>query len=80
MGTSRALFVVNDVLERKDINGDTMAIIVKMNPSYETGVNRAFFEATPNGSLEMTINNPAAFGFFRPGGKYWLDFTQAEEA
>lgn len=79
MATTRALFAVNDVLERKDKDGDTTAVVVKMNPSYETGVNRAFFEATPNGSLEMTINNPGAFSFFKPGAKYWLDFTPVEE-
>lgn len=76
--TTRALFVVNDVLERKDKDGNTMGIIVKMNPSYENGVNRAFWQATPTGSLEMQINNPAVFTFFRPGSKYWLDFTPAE--
>ena len=77
-GTTRALFQVNDVLERKNAEGQTTSMIVKLNPSYESGVNKAFFEATPTGSLEMTINNPAAFGFFRPGRKYWLDFTPAD--
>lgn len=75
---TRALFFVNDLLERKDKDGNTMSVIVRMNPSYESGVNRAFFEATPTGNLEMTINNPAAFGFFRPGQKFWLDFSPVE--
>lgn len=75
---TRALFVVNDLLERKDKEGNTMGIIVKMNPSYENGVNRAFWEATPTGNLEMQINNPVVFDFFRPGRKFWLDFTPAE--
>lgn len=77
-GTTRALFVVNDVLERKDKDGNTMGIIVKMNPSYENGVNRAFWQATPTGSLEMQINNPAVFDVFKPGRTYWLDFTPSE--
>lgn len=76
--TTRALFVVNDLLERKDKDGGTMGIVVKMNPSYENGVNRAFWEATPTGNLEMQINNPAVFAFFRPGKKFWLDFSEAE--
>jgi hypothetical protein len=76
--STRALFVVNDLLERKDKDGKTTSVVVRMNPSYENGVNRAFFEATPTGHLEMTINNPAAFSFFRPGQKFWLDFTPAE--
>lgn len=76
--TTRALFVVNDVLERKNKDGDTMNIVVKMNPSYENGVNKVFWEATPTGNLEMQINNPAVFDFFRPGRKFWLDFTPVE--
>ena len=75
---TRALFVVNDLLERKDKDGNTMGIVVKLNPSYETGVNKAFWEATPNGSMEMQINNPAVFGLFRPGQKFWVDFTPVE--
>jgi hypothetical protein len=75
---TRALFVVNELLERKDKNGGTMGIVVRMNPSYENGVNKAFWEATPTGSLEMQINNPAVFDFFRPGRKFWLDFTPVE--
>ena len=78
MATSRALFQVNDVLVRQDDDGNTTSQIVKLNPSYETGVNKEFFQATPTGSLEMTINNPGAFDFFKRGKKYWLDFTPAE--
>jgi hypothetical protein len=77
-GQTRALFVVNDLLERKDKDGNTMGIVVKMNPSYENGVNKAFWEATPTGNLEMQINNPAVFDFFRPGSKFWIDFSPAE--
>lgn len=66
------------MLERKDKDGNTMGIIVKMNPSYENGVNRAFWQATPTGSLEMQINNPAMLDVFKPGRTYWLDFTPSE--
>ncbi len=76
---TRALFTVSEVLERKDKDGGTMGVIVRMNPSYETGVNKAFWQATPSGNLEMQINNPAVFDFFRSGQKYWLDFTPAEK-
>ena len=34
---------------------------------------------TPNGSLQMTINNPACFDKFETGREYYLDFTPAEE-
>lgn len=76
---TRALFVVNEVLERKDKDGGTMGVVVRMTPSYETGTNKAFWEATPTGTLEMQITNPAVFDFFRPGRKYWLDVTAMEE-
>lgn len=81
--TTRALFTVNDVLDRKDAAGNQTAQIVKMNPSYISNPdnpNHAFWKATPTGSLEMTIGNPDAFGFFVPGQSYWLDFTPMESA
>lgn len=77
----RALFVVSDVLERKDADGGTMSQIVKLNPSFANkpdDPNHAFWKATPTGNLEMTINNPAVFGFFKPGKSYFLDFTAIE--
>jgi hypothetical protein len=77
-GQTRALFTVNDLLKRENAEGQTTSIVVKMNPSYETGANKAFFEATPTGSLEMTITNPAAFDLFKSGKKFWLDFTPVE--
>lgn len=79
--TTRALFQVNDVLERR-VNGETTSQIVRLNPSYSpdpADTNHAFWQATPTGSLEMQINNPAVFGFFVPGKKYYLDFTPVEE-
>jgi len=79
---TRALFTVNDVLERKDADGVPTAQIVKMNPSYVSNPdnpNHAFWKATPTGNLEMTISNPAVFGFFVPQRSYWLDFTPVEK-
>ena len=37
--------------------------------------NFGWSEATPCGSLSMTITNPAAFGQFVQGQEYLLDFT-----
>ena len=33
---------------------------------------------TPSGSLSLTVNNPDLFGKFKPGQKFYLDFTLAE--
>ena len=41
--------------------------------------NASFAKATPNGSLKMTIDNPDAQGFFKPGKSYYLDFTEANQ-
>lgn len=80
--TTRALFTVNDVLERKDAGGNATGQIVKLNPSYVSNPenpNHAFWKATPTGNLEMQINNPDVFGFFVTGRSYWLDFTPVEK-
>lgn len=39
--------------------------------------NNSFFEATPAGHHEMTINNPLAYGVFRQGQEYYVDFSLA---
>ena len=75
----RAMFTVNDVLERKGADGSVMSQIVRLNPVYENNPdhpNYKFWKATPTGSMEMTINNPAAFDFFVSGRKYLLSFEQ----
>ena len=41
--------------------------------------NNQFSQASPSGSLEMHINNPAAFDFLEPGKSYYLDFTPAPD-
>lgn len=43
-----------------------------------TPEDKAFNEATPNGSLEIMITNKAAHGYFKAGQNYYLDFTVAE--
>lgn len=53
---------------------------VVLNPVMDsrTPENKAFWDATPNGRLEMTITNVAAADQFEPGKSYYLDFTPAE--
>lgn len=47
---------------------------------YDTATeeNARFAKATPNGSLEMTVDNPPAQAFFEIGKNYYLDFSKAE--
>ena len=42
----------------------------------EVGENEDFANATPQGNLEITIDqSTAAFNFFEPGASYYLEFT-----
>lgn len=41
--------------------------------------NAIFGRATPCGEVSMQIANPAAAAFFKPGKKYYVDFTEAPD-
>jgi hypothetical protein len=53
---------------------------IEMTPVYSDDPehpNRSFWEATPNGKIEMQINNPAALQQFEVGKEYYVDFLPA---
>lgn len=80
--TTRALFVVTDVLLRQAPSGTIEGQIVKLSAAYDpnpNSPNHAFWQATPSGQLEMVVNNPEVLGTFVRGKKFWLDFTPVEE-
>lgn len=55
---------------------------VKMNTVYSSTrgtEDNQFSEATPSGSLEMMISAKGAIGWLKPGVKYILTFTEAED-
>ena len=53
--------------------------IVYLSPVYGEGeANKEWSEATPAGTLEMTINNAAAHGKLVEGKDYYIDFTPAD--
>ena len=37
-----------------------------------------FSEATPSAELKMTVTNKALHGKFKPGQKFYVDFTPAD--
>lgn len=43
------------------------------------GENAIFGRYTPCGEANMSIANPAAATFFKPGKKYYVDFTEAPD-
>ena len=52
-----------------------LSAVYENNPDHP---NYAFWKATPVGSMEMTINNPAAFSAFVRGRKFLLTFDAIE--
>jgi hypothetical protein len=38
-----------------------------------------FHRYSPSGSLELTITNPHLLGRFKPGQKYYIDFTLVDK-
>jgi len=59
-------------------NGDAQ---VSMNAVYSNdplSENKAFSDATPNGTVTLVIaNGKAAASFFESGAEYYVDFTKA---
>ena len=74
----RAKFICNTVTERgwqgkvehQDVE---LTAVYSANPN---DPNHTWSEATPSGNIKMTITNPAAFGKFKPGVAYYIDFTE----
>jgi hypothetical protein len=52
---------------------------VPFNKDKPEGEDSTFAKATPNGSMEIYIDNPGAQGFLKPGSYYYLDFTESPE-
>lgn len=84
----RAKFTVNSVTQR-GWTGEVTQELIEANPVYcnrehPTAEDKAaceshsYSEATPDGKLELLITNKAIFGTFKPGSKFYLDFTPAD--
>jgi hypothetical protein len=80
MATMRAKFQINKVelfaggQERLE-----MAAVAKSGAYPEDGSDEdnTYAKFSPSGSLTLTIANPALAGKFKPGQKFYLDFTEA---
>lgn len=46
--------------------------------SDEEETNKPWAEATPSGTITMSITNSGAWGYFQPGGEYFLEFRSDE--
>ena len=41
--------------------------------------NKAFWNATPSGTIDMLVSNPQALSLFEPGKTYYVTFYDASE-
>jgi len=82
----RAKMQIGQVKRIVGVNGDTTSEElaaypvcgnVPFGPNGESEDN-TFARYTPSGSLTLTVNNPDLCGKFRPGQKFYVDFTLAE--
>lgn len=77
----RAKFRVESIEDSADVDGRvfsrriTLRAVYSDDPAHE---NRAFWQATPTGFLDMSITNPAAFEQFERGAEYYIDFERAD--
>jgi hypothetical protein len=74
--TARCKFVVENVTHHA-CGGRT----VKLATHYDESISkedRAFSNATPNGSMTIDIQNERVFDVFKPGAKVYVDVTPVE--
>lgn len=74
--TARCKFVVESV-KLHAYGGRT----VRLGTHYDEALSkedRAFSNATPNGSMEISVSNERVFDVFTPGAKVYVDVTPVE--
>lgn len=77
----RAKFIVQDVNRSIDNEGKPSQEHVRLRPVYSSdpeSENAQWSKWTPSGSIELHINNTAAFGRLPLGKEFYVDFTPAE--
>lgn len=77
----RAKMVIDTVTLTEHNEILKMRAVAKKDGYPSTGVDEdnSFAKWTPAATLEMMITNGDLFGKFKPGDKFYLDFTKAEE-
>ena len=82
----RAKFQINSVkrlvgscgtVKQEELIASPVCGSAPFGPNGESEDN-TFARYTPSGSLSLTVNNPELFEKFRPGQKFYVDFTLAE--
>jgi hypothetical protein len=67
------------ISETKSAYGQAGSRTVRFQAMYDASLpeDQRFAKATPSGSVEITVDNPAAQ--FELGADYYLDFTKVEQ-
>lgn len=80
MADMRAKMVINEVKRYEHSEQLSMSAVPKPNGYDTDGLDEdnTFAKFSPSGQLTLTVANPALFGKFNPGEKYYLDFTKAD--
>lgn len=77
--TMRAKLKLTSVTLSETSDQLKFSAVCKAGPYPEDGLDEdnTFAKFTPAAELTMTVNNPALLGKFRPGQKFYVDFTEA---
>ena len=68
----RAKLTVQSVMKTEYSETVVLAAMYSNNPE-----DNSYSEATPSATLNMVVTNKSLWGHFKPGQKYYLDFTEA---
>jgi hypothetical protein len=71
---------MNWTLAKKEGQPDLFVERIKLSAvhSSESQEDQSFSAATPSGTLEITVTNPAVHGQFQPGQFFYLDLIPAQ--
>lgn len=75
----RAKFKLQEVKEFANSSSKHLRFTAVCLADNEVEENRRYHKYTPSGELTISIDNPPAFGQFKLGDFYYLDFTPAPE-
>ncbi len=80
MAGMRAKMIINQVKRTEHCEELSMAPVCKPSGYGEDGLDEdnTYAKFSPSGQLTLTVANPALFGKFNPGEKYYIDFIKVE--
>jgi hypothetical protein len=72
---TRAKFNVTSITQ---FQGGSRSVKLGAVTSVWSDEDKSFWNATPSGTIEITISNPDAYELFEVGKPYYVDFSTAE--